>query len=240
MKIRILLSVLATLALAACAQTSKTGPGLAVGGAETATAPIAPHFKPTPGLSVAERQKLTVELLSKGQADQARAELTALLAEQPANRMARRLLDQIDRDPREMLGSQSYAYKVRPGETMSALAQRFLGDPLMFYALARYNNISAPAQMEVGQTLLIPGAPKKAMAKPSAATAAGTTAAAPVRNPNRAAQLRGRGLEQLNRGAVDQAVVLFRQALAADPGSPLIQKDLDRATRIQRTVRAER
>ncbi|MDZ4318367.1 MAG: hypothetical protein U1A07_05925, partial [Phenylobacterium sp.] len=61
-----------------------------------------------------------------------------------------------------------------------------------------------------------------------------------VRNPTRAAQLRGQGLERLNRGAVDQAVGLFRQALTFDPGNAVIQKDLDRALRIQKTVRAER
>lgn len=233
MKLRILLAAAATLALAACAQTTKTGPGLSVTNAPAQ--PIAPHFKPTPGLAVAERQKLVVDLLNKGQADQARAELNAVLAEQPANAMARRLLDQIDRDPREVLGAQNYPYKVRAGETMSVLAQRFLGDPLMFYALARYNNIPAPSQMEVGQTLLIPGVPKKVVAKPTA-----PPVTAPPRNPARAAQLRGQGLDQLNRGQVGQAVSLFRQALTFDPANATIQKDLDRALRIQKTVRAER
>lgn len=233
---RILPAILATLILAACAQTPTGSPTLTAGGPTAAPQPIAPHFKAAPGLSTVERQRLAVELLNKGQADQARAELNALLLDQPANPMGRRLLDQIDRDPRALLGERNYAYKVRPGETMSVLAQRFLGDPLLFYALARYNNIAAPSQMEVGQTLLIPGAPKKVVAKPTGPAAV----APPARNPSRAAQLRGQGLERLNRGAVDQAVGLFRQALTFDPGNAVIQKDLDRALRIQKTVRAER
>lgn len=239
MRYRIVLAALATLALAACAQTPK---GAAPGGSSVGKGlaqPIAPAFKPTAGLSPAERQKLAIDLLDKGQADQARAELNALLAEQPGNAVARKLLDQVDRDPRSLLGEQNYAYKVRPGETMSGLAQRFLGDPLMFYALARYNNITAPSQMEVGQSLLIPGVPRKATA-PKAGSSSGTAAAAPARNPLRAAQLRSQGLEQLNRGAVDRAVGLLRQAIAFDPGNAAIQKDLDRAVRIQRTVRADR
>lgn len=235
MNIRIVLAALATLALTACAQTTKTGPALSASPSAGQAQPIAAHFKATPGLTAAERQKLAVDLLDKGQPDQARAELNAILLEQPANPVARRLLDQVDRDPREVLGAQNYAYKVRPGETMSVLAQRFLGDPLMFYALARYNNIAAPSQMEVGQTLLIPGAPKKVATKPTA-----PATAVPARNPTRAAQLRGQGLDRLNRGQVSQAVGLFRQALTFDPANAAIQKDLDRALRIQKTVRAER
>lgn len=239
MNLRIVLAALATLALAACAQTPKGASTLTTGKPGGAVQPIAPHFKPTPGLAAADRQRLAVDLLDKGQADQARAELNAVLAEQPSNGVARKLLDQIDRDPRMLLGEKNYAYKVRAGETMSALAQRFLGDPLMFYALARYNNIPAPSQMEVGQTLLIPGVPRKVTAKPGSGPAPAAAVVA-GRNPARAAQLRGQGLERLNRGAVDQAVGLFRQALTFDPGSAVIQKDLDRALRIQKTVRAER
>jgi len=37
------------------------------------------------------------------------------------------------------------------------LAQRFLGDPYSFYALARYNDIKVPRQLAAGQVLRIPG-----------------------------------------------------------------------------------
>ncbi|WP_309642867.1 LysM domain-containing protein [Phenylobacterium sp.] len=226
---------LLTMTLAACAQAPKTGPSLGVKPATpAASAPSAPVA--TAGLSARERQKRAVDLLGVGQSDVARAELLALLAEQPANAVARKLLDQIDRDPRELLGEKNYAYKVRPGDTMSTVADRLMGDGLLFYGLARYNNIVDPSQMSVGQTLLIPGVPRKvAPAKPAAPTTAAPTST--PRNPARAGLLRGQALEQMNRGAIDKAVGLLRQALALDPANAAIQRDLDRAVRIQANVR---
>ncbi|MDP3854188.1 LysM domain-containing protein [Phenylobacterium sp.] len=234
MKAPIALAVLLTLTLAACAQTPKAGlsPGAApsVGGKAPPPAPSA-----TPGLSLRDRQNRAVELLGTGQGVLARAELLAVLAEQPANAVARKLLDQIDRDPRELLGEKHYAYKVRPGDTMSTLADRLMGDGLLFYGLARYNNITDPSQMTVGRTLQIPGVPRKAAAAKPAAPSPTPVA---QRNPTRAVQLRGQALEQMNRGAIDRAVALLRQALALDPGSAAIQRDLDRAARIQANVRS--
>lgn len=231
---KIAFAALAALTLAACAQTPTGAPTVAgpTPAGKPQAQPVAPAFKATPSLGPAERQKLAIDLLTRGQADQARAELNQLLMDQPGNGTARKLLDQIDKDPRVLLGEINYAYKVKPGETMSVLAQRFLGDPLMFYALARYNGIAAPGALEVGQNLAIPGTPKKVAPKAPAPT----TSAIPLRNPARAAQLRSQGLEQLNRGAPDRAVVLLRQALTLDPSNALIQKDLDRAVRLQRAA----
>lgn len=229
MKFRILTAAALCSVLAACAQAPKpavvpTAPG-------QAAVPAAPVFAPTPGLSARDRQRKAVELLGTGQSEQARVELQAVLAEQPTNAMARKLLDQIEKDPKVLLGEKSYAYKVRPGESMSVLADRLLGDSLMFYALARYNGIADPSQMEVGRTLLIPGTPRKA-----APAAAKPAPAAPARNPARAAQLRAQALEQMNRGGIHQAVTLLRQAQALDPANPAIKKDLERAQRIQASV----
>jgi hypothetical protein len=53
----------------------------------------------------------------------------------------------------------------------------------------------------------------------------------PPTNPLRAAELRGEGLEQLNRRAFAKAVALFKEASALDPGNPLIKNDLERALR---------
>ena len=226
-------------ALAACATAPADDPGAAP--AVTAPAPAAPTFTATPGLSSRERLRKAVELLGMGSEGQARAELQALLSEQPNHAAARSLAEQIEQDPKTLLGERSFPYKVRPGETLSELAGRFLGDPMKFYALARYNGISAPANMEVGQALLIPGVaprtPAPAARKSAAPAAPGATVASVARNPARAAQLRRSGLDSLNRGAVDSAVNLFRQALSLDPGNALIQGDLDRALRILSSVR---
>jgi tetratricopeptide (TPR) repeat protein len=46
---------------------------------------------------------------------------------------------------------------VRPNDTISGLAGRFLNDIYSFYILARYNGIAVPRQIAGGQTLRIPG-----------------------------------------------------------------------------------
>ena len=227
MKIYLAIS-LAALAMAGCAQTAK--PKLVATQAPsvvTTTQPVGPVA------TLRERQARAIELLGSGDSLGARKELSTILAEQPKNPTARKLLDQIDRDPRELFGARSYPYKVGRGDTMSVLASRLLGDSLLFYGLARYNNIQDPSTMVVGQTLLIPGAPRKV--SPVKATTPAVAAA--QRDPKKAAQLRARGLEQMNRGQVSSAVAVFRQALIHDPANPAIQRDLDRANRIAASVR---
>lgn len=235
MRIQLILAMGLALTLAACAQTPTKGPSLLNVPAAATKPAAAPAIVATPGLAPRERQRKAVELLGTGQSAQARAELVALLDEQPANPVAKKLLDQIDLDPKVLMGEKNYAYKVRPGETFSVLADRLLGDPLMFYGLARYNGVTDPSQAEVGQTLLIPGTPRKVA--PAVATAPKPAAPlAAARDPARAGKLRGQALEQMNRGQINQAVALLRQAQALDPASAVIQKDLDRAQRIQANV----
>jgi Flp pilus assembly protein TadD len=41
----------------------------------------------------------------------------------------------------------------------------------------------------------------------------------------------------MNKGAIDRAVWLLHQAQLADPANPLVAHDLDRARKIQATVR---
>lgn len=130
-----------------------------------------------PGLTTPERLATAVDFLRQGQHEHARVELEATLAEEPGNGLARTLLVQIDQDPRALLGEKHYDYKVKPGDTLSELAFRFLGDPGMFYALARYNNIYAPDQTEAGQVIMIPGTPKS----PISAKMRGRAKAAPRR-----------------------------------------------------------
>src|SRR5581483_4981073 len=116
-----------------------------------ATTPATPHapatraVAATPGLSENERLGLAVALLNHGDRDQARAELGALLAASPGNAQAQRLLKEVDKDPQAALGRRNFPYTTRPGDTMASVAARFLGDPLKFYVLARYNNVATPA-----------------------------------------------------------------------------------------------
>jgi tetratricopeptide (TPR) repeat protein len=55
------------------------------------------------------------------------------------------------------LGRESFNYTVRPNDSMSTIAGRFMGDIYSFYILARYNNMAVPKQVSGGQVLRIPG-----------------------------------------------------------------------------------
>ncbi len=221
------------LLLAACAQTPKPAPIVAAAPPPPTTTQAGAAA--APGLAPRQRLSRAVDLLGAGQPAQARAELAQLLAERPRSAAGRKLLDQIDREPRAVLGERNYPYKVRPGETMSALADRFLGDPILFYALARYNGIDAPAQMAAGQTLLIPGVPKK-QAPARQPARAGDAAPTAARNTARADQLRAMALEDMNQGAIGRAVARLRLATTSDPDNAAIKRDLDRALLIQAAV----
>jgi len=202
--------------------------------------------------SAREYVRAAVDQLNVGNESGARAELRAALEMQPGNSSARRLMEQIEGNPREMLGESARTYTVRSGETMSELAERFLGDPLLFYALARYNGLEAPNQLSAGQTLSIPRRAHTAATNASATTTSSapsdrlasvaTPSAPPPRpaglDPARAGQLRLQGLQRLNTGDVNGAVGLLRQALALDNGNPANQRDLDRAVRMQTSLRA--
>jgi predicted Zn-dependent protease len=222
---------LAALALAGCAATT---PRLAL--------PLA-----APNVAPAERLSRAVDLLNRGQAAQARAELKALLAVRPDDSRAARLMREIDEDPQLLLGSRSYPYTVRPGETMSVLAERFLGDSLMFYALGRYNHIAAPADLTAGRVLLIPGAPRKVAVAPTSPAVSPQSQPQPqaqaikppaARDHGLARMLRASALECMNRGQINRAVGLLRHAALVDPADPLVARDLARAVRIQAAVHA--
>jgi hypothetical protein len=153
-------------------------------------------------------------------------------------------MEQLDSEPRALLGANARPYTVRPGETMSQIADRFLGDGLLFYALARYNDIEAPNQLAAGQTLMIPHrpgvAPQVASTRDAAPAETAVASAATVRSvdASRANQLRLQALQRLNTGQVDSAVALLRQAQSLDAGNPAIQRDLDRAVRLQASLRS--
>jgi hypothetical protein len=195
-----------------------------------------------------EHTREAIALLNAGEVAKGRAELMRALKAQPGDMIARSLLEQVDTDPRQLLGEEHYNYTVREGETFSILAQKYLGDPLLSYALARYNGLVPAAQLRPGQTILMPGkrklpvpparkpAPEAVHKPPAAAVPAPAKPTQPAANPAQAARLRGQGLAALNAGAINKAVALLRQALALDPASPLIRNDLARALRIQRTL----
>ncbi len=115
-----------------------------------------PVFSAQPGLSAQERFRAALGLLEAGNAGQARAELIAYLEEKPRSAVARDLLRQIEAGPLEYYPSEYREIALASGESLSTLAQRYLGDVYQFHALAKYNNIAEPRRLRAGQTLRIP------------------------------------------------------------------------------------
>lgn len=169
---------------------------------QTAPAPAAPVQTPAveapPALPPLTPQAVpkavtgAIELLEMGHEDQAATELQRVLAVEPNHRLAQSLMRQIKDDPVAMFGKESFPYRVQASESLSRIAQRFLGDVHLFYALARYNDIKVPRQLAGGQQIRVPGKapPPSALTPPAAPVKGGASAPAvptPTAAPNAAA-----------------------------------------------------
>ncbi|MEY4752338.1 MAG: hypothetical protein RJA44_13 [Pseudomonadota bacterium] len=119
--------------------------------------PAPPPPPPPPPPPLTPTFNRIIEQLDAGQEESARADLQRLLQAEPNHKQAGQLQRQLQADPVTLLGRESYAYTVKPGETLSIIAKRVLGDPFAFYLLARYNDIKVPKQVGSGQVIRIPG-----------------------------------------------------------------------------------
>jgi tetratricopeptide (TPR) repeat protein len=125
-------------------------------------------------------ERTVVDLLEQGQEEQAVAELQRVLRQDPNHRLANSLMRQIREDPQTLFGRESFDYRVQAGESLSLVAQRFLGDIYQFYGLARYNGIKVPRQVVGGQQIKVPGkAPPPGATTAQPATPPATPPAAP-------------------------------------------------------------
>lgn len=139
--------------------------GQPMGTVEQQPAPTAAPVPSGPVTAAAQQQaqrhaQAAIGLLEAGNEEQARAELQQALGQDPNNKLALNLTRQITADPIATLGRESFPYQVRPNDTLSAIAGRYLGDIYSFYILARYNGIQVPRQVAGGQTIRIPGKPR--------------------------------------------------------------------------------
>jgi LysM repeat protein len=144
------------------------------------TAPPAPAGPVTP-VAQQQAQKIALaaaDMLESGNEEQARTELKRALAADPQNKLAQNLSRQLVADPVAVLGRESFPYTVRSSDTLSRIAQRFLGDVYAFYILARYNDIKVPKQVSGGQVIRVPG-----KAPPPGSTATAPAAESLPRKP---------------------------------------------------------
>ncbi|MDH4274250.1 MAG: LysM peptidoglycan-binding domain-containing protein, partial [Gammaproteobacteria bacterium] len=54
-------------------------------------------------------------------------------------------------------GPKHFDYEIKAGDSLSSVAKRFLGDPLRFHILAKYNAVDNPSRLSVGQRIKVPG-----------------------------------------------------------------------------------
>jgi tetratricopeptide (TPR) repeat protein len=127
--------------------------------------------QPVEKLDARELTRRALDRFQEGEAQLAEQDLRMALQQKPNYAFAKGLLQQFEADPREYLGKESFDYQVKPGESLSMVAERFLGDKLQFVILARYNELAKPGRLDAGQTLRIPQRYKPAAAavEPAAA-----------------------------------------------------------------------
>jgi Tfp pilus assembly protein PilF len=135
----------------------------------------APELTPAQAKSQAQRLALdAVDQLQSGDEAAARVTLDKAVALDPTNDLARKLQDQIKADAQKELGPVFFRYTVQRDDSLSKLAQQYLGDRFRFYILAKYNDMANPNKLAAGQVIKIPG---RAPATPPPAAALATPAA---------------------------------------------------------------
>ncbi len=115
-----------------------------------------PVVEPEDPVDEAGPLSLAIEDLQDGEVDRAEYRLDAYLADHPDSQLAHRLLEQIRHPPEVLLGEEFREIVVEPGDTLSQLAALHAGDGLLFFALARLNDITRPRLLRPGSVLRVP------------------------------------------------------------------------------------
>jgi tetratricopeptide (TPR) repeat protein len=241
---RATLALCAAIVVASCAQQPTAPPASPAGTATPApttapgTPPAAPQPSPPataapapapapvdPAVARPQAAKLALEAvdqLQNGDETAARGTLERALALDPANDLARKLMDQIRADAQKELGPVFFRYTVQPADTLSRLAQQYMGDRFRFYILAKYNDIANPSRLSAGQVIRIPGRepPKVAAPEPPAAPAPPPPVAAPEQKPrDEYAEVLAKGSEMEKAGNLEGAFTFYTDAAQRYPAN---------------------
>lgn len=109
-----------------------------------------------PGLAPRQRFTKALEHLEFGEDGQALAELNEYIVAIPRSSSARNIIEQITTDSADYFPAEFFEVNLTSGASLSTLAKRYLGSALKFYALAKYNDISNPSRVDIGQNIKIP------------------------------------------------------------------------------------
>jgi LysM repeat protein len=142
------------------------------------------------------------------------------------------------------MGKRHFTYTLRQGESLSVVAQRFLGDVFEFYGLARYNDIAVPRDVHAGQVIKVPGEappeppprPRPAKREPVRAEEATPPpppppAPAPPQPAEQATPTQvayENGMKLLRTGRKDEALAAFQQAVKLDPDNASARAQMER------------
>lgn len=213
-------------------------------------APAAPELSPAQAKAQAQKLALeAVDRLQNGDEAAARQLLSQAQGLDPSNDIARKMTEQISADAQKELGTVFFRYTVQRDDSLSKLAQSYLGDRFRFYILAKYNDMANPSRLATGQVIKIPGKaqpappPTAAPARPPGAPAEAAEAAPsapPVAEPatppmNALAALLQKGRQLQASGDLQGAYGAFSDAVALSPGNrdAVLQRDAAKAALIR-------
>jgi LysM repeat protein len=230
------LVVVAALVLAGCAsEPPAPAPAPAPAPVPVAPPPEPPKPEPpkpelTPAQAKAQAQKLTLEAISQlqnGDEPAAQRTLEQALALEPGSELAKKMMEQIKADPQKELGPVFFRYTVQRDDSLSKIAQQFMGDRFKFHILAKYNDIQNPSRLAAGQVIKVPGKappPGQPAARPMPAPAEpaeqAATAAPDVATPRSASMaLMQQGQDLQKSGNLEGAYDAYREAALRDPAN---------------------
>jgi len=239
--LRFAVAAAAAIVIAGCASEGTKPPDKAAPAqaAQPAVADVRPAVHAAPEIPPAEARPMAakmalqaVDQLQVGDEAAAKATIEQALKLDPANDLAKKLLDQINADAQRELGAVFFRYTVQPADTLSKLAQQYMGDRFRFWILAKYNDIGNPSRLGAGQVIKIPGrqpatppppvveAPPRAEPPPPAP--------APEPKPELADALK-KGADQEKAGNLEAAYATYGDAAARFPSSADAVKKRDAA-----------